>query len=59
MPHDDAPDINSIDTIEVAAIIISGFVLQGRIGPTNANDYEAETLLAQLAVFVRQQEPRR
>jgi hypothetical protein len=33
-------------------------VSQGRIGPMNANDFEAETLLAQLAVLARKQEPK-
>ena len=53
--HNDTDDATPIDTLEIAAIVVSAFVSQGRIGPTNLDDHEAETLLAQLAVVVRQQ----
>lgn len=56
--HNDTDDATPIDTLEIAAIVVSAFVSQGRIGPINLDDHEAETLLAQLAMVVRQQEPK-
>lgn len=52
------PSQAPIETLEHAAVIIAGFVAQGRIGPSREDDYEAETLLAHLAVLVRAQEPK-
>jgi hypothetical protein len=54
--------LNDDDAIEIAdletcAIIISGYVSQGRIGPVHADDMGAETLLAQLSLLVLAQEP--
>jgi hypothetical protein len=39
------------------AIVLAGYAVQGRIGPSRPGDYDAETLLAQLAVLVRRLEP--
>jgi hypothetical protein len=42
----------NLDTLDNLALVISGYVTMGRIGPTQPDDYEVETLLAQLAVVV-------
>jgi hypothetical protein len=45
-----------IDSLEIAAIVINGYALQGRIRPTSQDDIEVETLLAQLSILVMQYE---
>lgn len=45
-----------IDSLEIAAVVINGYVSQGRIGPTSPSDCEVETLLAQLSILVLQYE---
>lgn len=61
MHHDDpeshdTDDGSPIDTLEHAAIIINAYVSQGRIGPTRADDFEVETLLAHLSILVHRME---
>ena len=46
-----------IETIEHAAIVISGLALQGRI-VSAPEDHEAETMLALLTILVKKQEPK-
>lgn len=46
-----------IETIEDAAILISSYVIQGRIGPTNEDDAEVKSALELLNRLVREHEP--
>jgi hypothetical protein len=46
----------SLDTLDNLALVISGYVSMGRIGPTRSEDREVENLLAQLAVVVHRVE---
>lgn len=47
-----------VETIDQLAVLISFYALKGRIGPTHEDDFEVESVLAQLSLLVQQQEPK-